>query len=765
MEEKPSLKLHLAALAGVALFVLAAYLPVTAGGRVVYSQDTTDLNYVLVRSHVNDLRAQGFTAWCPGLGLGFYRPSDPTLGLYSPRVLLYFLFDGYGAQLTGIVVYALLAGFGAYLLGLRLGGPTAGFFLGVSWPLCGVMASTVTNIPYFASAAWLPFAAWAWLKPAGRRWAASGFFAGMVAIDGDLFGLAFIIAALGSYSLIAPRADRRAEIIEAAAAGLLAVGIAAIVWLPALAALPDSGRAGGMTVGEATAFSLHPLRIANLIGPRIFGQPEEGSFWRLDISTSLMPGGFWFATVYLGFFAPLLAVLGLKTDRRRTGALIAVALIFTVFAFGRHNPLVPRLIEAFPALALFRYPAKLFTFAALMLLAAASVGANTAGRVLSDPITRRRATMAAGIYGGLGLAVLLTLAGDAGDAIKTTRAPSLAYVRIYQDLIRTAVFVVGGPVLVWFLGGRPRTFGLAVCLVAGFDLLIAAPVISTNPRADMDRPSAIAAAINKLGPGRTLLADDIYYYLHAGPRTAIKQNWGILDGLAYALGKTATLPARIEALNDRNVFRDQGRELFRLLAVRYVFDHLDPGGSWRKKLEADGTLVSNQTWPDLNVGLFVTPEPNPRIEFFSAARPASDRTSAFDSALKETDTLFIATDSALLGGKPVTPAPELPAATAAATGQIVLEEPRRDELIVGVRSEGPGWLLVRDRLTRGWSAWVDDEMVPVWYGDGFFRAVRVPAGWHEVRFAFRPPRLGLGALITLLSLAVAATLPARRFIT
>ena len=307
MEQKTSLKINLTALAGVALFVFAAYLPVTAGRRVVYSQDTTDLNYVLVRSHVNDLRAHGFTAWCPGLGAGFYRPADPTLGLYSPRVILYFIFDGYRAQLTGIVLYALLAGLGAYLLGLRLGGPTAGFFLGVSWPLCGVMASAVTNIPYFTSAAWLPFTAWAWLKPAGRRWTATGVFAGMVAIDGDLFGLAFIVAALGAYGLTAPRAGRKAELIEAAAAGLLAAGAAAVVWLPALAALPDSGRAGGMTAGEATAFSFHPLRFANLIGPRIFGQPEEGSFWRSEISTSLMPGGLWFATVYLGFLAPLLA--------------------------------------------------------------------------------------------------------------------------------------------------------------------------------------------------------------------------------------------------------------------------------------------------------------------------------------------------------------------------------------------------------------------------------------------------------------------------
>ena len=89
--------------------------------------------------------------------------------------------------------------------------------------------------------------------------------------------------------------------------------------------------------------------------------------------------------------------------------------------------------------------------------------------------------------------------------------------------------------------------------------------------------------------------------------------------------------------------------------------------------------------------------------------------------------------------------------------------PLRSINISNLRFTAP--MLVRDRLTRGWSAWVDDEMVPVWYGNGLFRAVRVPAGWREVRFAFRPPRLGLGALITILALAFTAALQGREIST
>jgi len=750
--DNPPIRLHLAALAGVALFTLAAYLPLTAGPRVVYSQDTTDLNYVLVRSHVTDLKTQGFTAWCPGLGTGLYRPADPTLGLYSPRVLLYFLIDGYGAQLAGIVLYALLAGLGAYLLGLRLGGIGAAFFLGVSWPLAGVMVSMTINLPYFASAAWLPFVLWAWLKAEGRRWPAAGFFAGMVALDGDIFGMAFIVAALAAYGLIAPRRGRRAEALEAVAAGAVAVGISAIVWLPALAALPDSGRAGGMSVKEATAFSLHPLRLVNLFGPRFFGQPSEGSFWRTDLSSSIIAGGLWYYTIYLGFLAPLLAGLALAADRKRAAALLLPAAAFALLALGRHNPLVPWLIESLPGLAVFRYPAKLFMFAAFLLLAAAAAGAGAAGRLLAEPGPRRRAALVAGAYAVVGLAAMLSLAGHAGDAIKAAPQPGLAYIRIYQDLIRAALFAVGAPALCWFVGSRPRALAAALGVIAGLDLLTAGPAVTTNPRQDMDRPSVVAAAVRALGPGRLVISDDIYYHTHAGPRTALKQNWGILDGIDYAFGKTATLPARLESLYDRDLFRDQGPAIFRLLAARFILDHDNPGGPWRKKLEADGTLVRNQTWPEYNLALFVAPAMNPEAEFIGGPTPVPDRDAALSAARRAGAGLFLPTDAAVVGGR-VVPAPALPKTDAAATGTVGLSERRRDEVILGVKADAPGFLVVRERLMRGWSAWLDDELVPIYWADGIGRAVYVPMGWHEVRFAFRPPRFGLGALVTLLALA------------
>ncbi len=56
----------------------------------------------------------------------------------------------------------------------------------------------------------------------------------------------------------------------------------------------------------------------------------------------------------------------------------------------------------------------------------------------------------------------------------------------------------------------------------------------------------------------------------------------------------------------------------------------------------------------------------------------------------------------------------------------------------------------------GWKAQVDQSEVEIFRADYLFRAVRVPAGKHVVRFHYRPTSFYWGMALSLLSMAVVA---------
>jgi hypothetical protein len=61
-----------------------------------------------------------------------------------------------------------------------------------------------------------------------------------------------------------------------------------------------------------------------------------------------------------------------------------------------------------------------------------------------------------------------------------------------------------------------------------------------------------------------------------------------------------------------------------------------------------------------------------------------------------------------------------------------------DELSFTVSCPDQGWLLVTDRWARSWRAEVNGAAAPVYGGNLIFRAVRVSAGWNQIKFRYHP---------------------------
>ncbi|MFQ5344015.1 MAG: YfhO family protein, partial [Anaerolineae bacterium] len=70
---------------------------------------------------------------------------------------------------------------------------------------------------------------------------------------------------------------------------------------------------------------------------------------------------------------------------------------------------------------------------------------------------------------------------------------------------------------------------------------------------------------------------------------------------------------------------------------------------------------------------------------------------------------------------------------------------------IDVSTPAPAYLVLTDSYYPGWRAWIDESPVPILRADLLFRAVRVTAGDHRVRFVFQPRSLRWGTLISALS--------------
>ncbi len=66
--------------------------------------------------------------------------------------------------------------------------------------------------------------------------------------------------------------------------------------------------------------------------------------------------------------------------------------------------------------------------------------------------------------------------------------------------------------------------------------------------------------------------------------------------------------------------------------------------------------------------------------------------------------------------------------------------------------DSPRILLHTDAVYPGWRAYVDGAETPIFAANDLFKAIVVPAGTHQVRFAYRPHSFYTGAAVSILSL-------------
>lgn len=461
-------------------------------------------------------RVSGGRPLLPNPNLGALYPVRPLLGAISfPAAFRIYP-----------VLHWLVAGLGLMRLIRSLGcGVPAAWVGGVSYAFSGVGMSEVFYTNIQPGMAILPWILWAAVRPARSRAARVLPLAILTAVDvlaGDVFTIGIAVAgcALGILLETAP-ADRARE--AASLAG--ALGLALLLAAPQIVAsalwAPLTHRAVvGLRLNVATAFSLPPWRLLELLVPYPFG-----ATWSLD------PSRVWGRVLARNFFSTLfcggLAVLAVPILRRHplrgarlaaAGGLAAAALCvapwFLPAAWGDWRSPIP-----------LRYPEKF----AVGLAFALALGAGLAVEAIRRGARLPRGRMAAGIaLAAVAAAGLLVPAATGAAAAALFRSPGAAASETGREIgiafLEGAVLWAATLAGVALLRGRRR-----VALPAAVLLLTAVPLFANRriarafPEEAVFSPTAFARSVAASDPAGAFRTLDASRYRAPSPLDAAEQ--------------------------------------------------------------------------------------------------------------------------------------------------------------------------------------------------------------------------------------------------
>lgn len=516
------------------------------------------------------------------------------------------------------------------------------------------------NYLFYTSAAWLAWLSWPWSRAArtGRVW------------------LAFALAVL------------------------LALGLSAVGWLPAL----EFQRLSNRATADYAALS-------NGFPPR-------------ELLGAVLPGITKWSPLYVGVLPLLLAGVALwkrkdraeskRTDLPSTTFWLLLATLSLLLALGKHAFLFDLAYLIAPGFNLFRgqeRAALLFSFSLAML-------AGTGMRIwLGD----RRGVGRAISQGALVLAGLgLVLALAAGPELR------LAALRLL--FLAGAVSVLA----TLFASGRIAGRGLVILAL----ILIGIDLYAANGRTDLASapPSEITVgpivATLRMGGVQRVQNDDRF-----------PPNFGVLHGIESTSGasplRLRTFDTLVAALAPEHEDR-----LWDLLAVSHVV-------TWRKTLDVPAEGITMQGEGDAAAYLHALDQAKPYVWRVAEAVLVADDLAAADR-LRAPDFDPLSTVLIHVEASEVA---ELPAGGGGGGG-IGAVERQPGEIAFQTSGEAPGWVLISELAYPGWRAEIDGRPAPLVRADLALLALWVPAGEHAVRVTFTAPMLRTSLVVTLFSLVI-----------
>jgi hypothetical protein len=729
------------------------------------------------------LREGRLPFWNPYINGGQPLIGNPQMGVFYPTTpLLYFLSTERWLSLN-TAFHLLFSGFGmlAFLnslffgsrgsdLGVRGSGGLASAFGACAWIGCTAVAARVQFPPMLWAVCYYPWILYGIERlvqqPDSKRVALLGVLAGlcilcahpqaayMIALLGLAYFLFRIVGRFGPVGQVEAIRNPKSGILSAVLACLLALGLSAVYWLP-VSAFAQETDASQKSLFHANRFYLPLTQILNPALPFLFGSPDKLYVGR---------GNFWEPTCFIGVI-PLILALGFIRVlwRSEWKGLVRFALIVFLItywlALGRHAGLYTAAYYILPGMKLFHDPARWLLISCLMLCILAAVGYKQLNIRMPD-ITKGLLFCTAACF-----TIYLFLPAEYyADFLLRGYKPSYWYtypfvnrmeaIQTVADGLRSSMLWLGAGLAllsVSFTLPRLRTpllwLGFATFQVWLTHALVPALPVGTWTKAREKKPFTTETQRTQR-----------YEKSHSPQKHAIR-NWYAMrpfEGwkryvsyvsydhsptrlMDYAGAMMPNLPmlAQVPVWNAYEPVQPE-----RVVKVREAALETDNNDSfnmrWMKALRIAYLLDVSHEWKSV---LAPFPSPLPRIGFAKRSEPVD--------SLDETVKLFRTPEH---NPAQVTLVEGLPQPVLGSVSAVRVEQDIPEYLRLKVSTDQESLLVIRETLLPGWEARIDGVSTRLYYADGVFRSLLIPAGEHIVELHYHPPRFPIGLTISLFSL-------------
>jgi hypothetical protein len=580
----------------------------------------------------------------------------------------------------------------------------------------------------------------------------------------------FLFGAVGVYALVRSVQEglwlRRfapfllASVVGAGAAGIQLIPAATYVTeysrrtaTTTAAESPEAARAYG------ASWSMHPEEaLASLLLPEFVGNSAGGTPWTTGTYWGRNP--FKLNHEYMGLILLLLAVLGFAGGARPgvRWTLAGIGAVAFAFTLGEHSPVWRILYEILPGVRLFRAPSMVIFLSGFAVATLAAFGVDRAiviARGADEASWRRGFRFLAVGVGGVGLVALLAASGQLAALWTAIFGPPMAgkegaLQQALPHILRGALMalLLAGVLMgaVWALRRSllaPVVFGSVVALLVVLDGgRISAPFIQTTDRREL---TVADPNVRFLTAQRARWGDEPFRVLSLAGRGQDVDPSAF--GIELAGGHHPNDLARY-------------RELIGMEGSGFPTHLWDPATG---AFNANAIQLVNAAflvWPDAELGELQGTEPVSRFGFPDGrpyasvyALPTLPRAHLVAEAVVVPDAEAVETllsdrfdprtqvvlveppPVALAGGEP--------------EGEVEWVERGPNALQLRVTSDRTALLVLSDNWFPGWKARVDGEEVRILRANHTFRAVPVPAGTSEVRFAFESTLLNRSLILSI----------------
>ncbi len=761
-----------------------------------YFRDVAGEHYSRSMELRSIVRSGSLPLWNPYQHCGEPVVSNPIYLLFYPTAWLAWILPPlYGFKIHYVLHFFLLAA-GGFLLGRRSGlGPFGCWLAGALWVFSGPAMSLGNFYNMLPAVAWMPFV----LLAADRQtrdggWRNTALFAAAVALQffaGEpLTSLATVTMALAWTAYLFPGWRPAARCLGGC---LLALGLAAAQLFPTLAEIANTPRGLRLTYAQATFWSLHPLKLLEIVAPGIWGN------WLTDVKvpwTNLDGREPFLLSVYIGLVPlALAAVAALSLKDRLTRFWVLVTASALLLALGRYTPLLDLFYYFFPVFRVVRFPVKLLLPATLALtqLAAMGVECLLAGRgdarrlkwlnrglivfgalwvaaavaVLFEPL-RPLVWKAVRTQFGLFATYKLQTAMEIGRPEALARATDW----VCAVLPSKALFVWCSVMLVAFTLRAGRWQRVLTLFAAGSSVAVLLWThVSINPlvpsRFYEDKPPIVRYLKSPqpvrifAEPSPRLSNSLLSWSLNPSPlaflpppaqvlyayRMALSVAPG-LEGLEASFVKDpqSLLPEPHSQLNYVVYVQHlAGAPLTRILqlsSVQYAIFTVPVPAPW---LDPVGSASNGTVRP---VTAYRVRDPLPRAYLVDSATFLNYGRDAVNEMISGA---FDPTHQVVLEPDAAHPAGTTRTFPADSARRATLLSRRPNQVDIETSSAQSAFLVLTDSYFEEWQATIDEHPAPIFRANQIFRAVEVPAGTHRVVFRYVPLPVYWGVAVSILA--------------